>query len=185
MSQHDDSASRAPIVSLELGFAGLRQFERGFGGNLAEDGLFIPCDAPVAPSTIVRVRVVLASDVVLLEATGVVFWNRTAAEEDGVPGMAVRFVSMAAEFEHTVSELLDARRRRGEPILRLDRPQLRPDARLAWESPDIGYTLTVHQPGEEPSASVRQLRIFADNEPSAPSAPQADDAGSRPGMSRR
>lgn len=176
MSQHDDSASQTPIISLELGFAGLRQFERGFGCNLAEDGLFIPCDAPLAPSTIVRVRVVLASDVVLLEATGVVFWSRTAAEGDGPPGMAVRFVSMAAEFEHTVRELLDARHRRGQPILRLDRPQLWPDSSAAWESPDVGYTLAVHQPGEGSPAGVRQLQIFPDNEPPAPDAAQADGA---------
>lgn len=153
------------MVRLELGFSGLRQFESGFAGNLAEDGLFVPCDAPLAPSTIVRLRIVLAGDVLLLAATGVVFWTRTAADSAGPPGMAVRFVSMAAEFEHTVRELVEARRRRGVPVLQLDRPtSLHSGAAAPWEAPEVGYTLRVVELAAEDGAAVRQLSIFPEEE---------------------
>jgi len=169
-------------VSVELAFAGLRQLEEGFAPNLAEDGVFVPCDAPLPPSTVVRLRIVLAGDVLLLQATGVVFWSRTSSDRSGPAGMAIRFVTMAPEFEETVRELHQARRRRGLAVPRLDQvavaaewPEVA-DGPRPWERPEIGYRLRVRPSGEGPAEEVTQLRFFADEEaPAAGAEPEEED----------
>ncbi len=168
------------LVSVELGFAGLRQLEEGFAANLAEDGVFVPCDAPLPPSTVVRLRIVLAGEVLLLQATGVVFWSRTASDRSGPAGMAIRFVTMAPEFEETVRELLDARRRRGLAVPRLDHVAMATEwpevagGERPWERPEIGYRLRVRRSGEAPADEVTQLRFFSDEAEGAPP-PRAGD----------
>lgn len=164
------------LVSVEVGFTGLRQLEEGFAPNLAEDGIFVPCDAPLPPSTVVRLRIVLAGDVLLLQATGVVFWSRTSSDHSGPAGMAIRYVTMVPEFEETVRELLQVRRRRGLAVPRLDNvamaaewPEVTAGTR-PWERPEIGYRLRVRPVGEGAADEVTQLRFFSDEEEPAPEA---------------
>ena len=71
------------LVEIDLDFPSLWRFRAEFAPNLSHDGLFIETDEPLPPSTVVRVRILLPDEFVLVEGTAVVEWTREPA---GYPG---------------------------------------------------------------------------------------------------
>lgn len=106
--------NEASWVELDLQFPSVRQFEEEFAPNLAYDGIFIPSETPLAPSSVVRFHIKLPDDFVLLEGTGVVFWTRAAGEVEGLPGgMALRFATMSDRNQDMVDRFVQSHIARG------------------------------------------------------------------------
>jgi len=108
------------LVEVNLTFRGVRHAEDELTPFLAGDGVFVPTPDPLPISTVVRVRVDLPEELRLFAATGVVFWTRGTGEQDGLPGMAVRFVSLSDRSEAVVQQLIAAHRKRGGEQFELD-----------------------------------------------------------------
>lgn len=108
---------------VDLQFESLRQLEADFVQYLASDGLFVPTIDPLPPSSVVRLRLLLPGDFVLLEGTGVVFWVRQPDESGPVelpPGMAIRFAALGPQHQDMVDRLIRSLVERGGQPFNLD-----------------------------------------------------------------
>jgi len=97
------------IVTVELRFASMRQFQAELAPNLSSDGIFIPHADPFPPSTVVRFAVRLADDFLLLDGVGVVLWSREEALAVNQPaGMALRFASLGPRSQELIDSVVEA-----------------------------------------------------------------------------
>jgi uncharacterized protein (TIGR02266 family) len=96
------------LIEIDLNFTSLWRFRAEFAPNLGHDGLFIETDEPLPPSTVVRLRILLPEEFVLVEGTAVVEWTR---EPEGFPGetsgMALRFVTLAEPSQMTIDDIVE------------------------------------------------------------------------------
>ncbi len=95
-------------VEIDLNFDTLRSFQAEFAPDLCRDGLFIKTAEPLPPSTVVRFRVLLPGEFVLVEGTAVVEWTREPGSIPGLPpGMALRFVTLGGTSQDTIDDIVD------------------------------------------------------------------------------
>ena len=80
---------------VELSFESFAQFQEEYASYLSHEGLFIKTEELYPPASMVRFRIRLPHDLVLAEGDGVVVWTRQKGHPSGgVPGIAVRFISL-------------------------------------------------------------------------------------------
>lgn len=97
------------IVTVELRFASMRQFQAELAPNLSSDGIFIPHADPFPPSTVVRFAVRLTDDFLLLDGVGVVLWSREEPlAVDQPAGMALRFASLGPRSQELIDSIVEA-----------------------------------------------------------------------------
>ena len=103
---HDGAAK--DLVEVDLDFQTLRRFQAEFAPNLSYDGLFVETGEPLPPSTVVRFRVLLPEDFVLVEGTAVVVWAREPGAIPGtLPGMALRFATLGPQSQELIDKIVD------------------------------------------------------------------------------
>ncbi len=92
----------------ELRYSSLRELKERLLPCLSAEGLFVPCQVPFEPSTVLRFRFLLPDRFVLAEGTGVVVWSRTADPDHGLePGMGVRFVVLPEASRAVIEQLVE------------------------------------------------------------------------------
>lgn len=156
---------------IDLHFDSLRQLEDDFVQYLASDGLFVPTVEPLPPSSVVRLRLLLPDDFVLLEGTGIVFWVRQPDESGPVelpPGMAIRFATLGQQHQDMVDRLIRSLVERGGQPFNLDQ------AVAAAEGPAPQATR-----GRSPEVARLQVR-GSDRPAGAAAAEPGGDAASDP-----
>jgi uncharacterized protein (TIGR02266 family) len=108
-------------VEFNLRFETIRQLQTELAPHLSNDGLFVPADDPFPIDTVVRFRVTLPDDFVLIEGTGVVVWSRQPDETGSPPGMAIRYATLAKEAQETIDAIIDAHLASGGVLFNLER----------------------------------------------------------------
>ncbi len=161
------------LVEIDLNFESMRRFQGEFSPNLSKGGIFIDTGEPLNPGSVVRFRVILPEEFVFLEGTGVVEWIRSAeAICDGSPGMALRFVTLSAQNQELVEQLVQDYVDTGGTPFDLDvRPvpadfptdSLEGAPARSTETLDEGYRLTVRHTG--PALQAEALRSLAEAMP--------------------
>ncbi len=157
------------LVEIDLNFESMRRFQAEFSPNLSKGGIFIDTGEPLNPGSVVRFRVILPEEFVFLEGTAVVEWIRSAeAICDGAPGMALRFVTLSAQNQELVEQLVGDFIDAGGSPFDLDvRPvpadfptdSLEGAPAPSTETLDEGYRLTVRHTG--PNLQADALRALA------------------------
>lgn len=108
------SAGVDGVVDFTLRYDSFHQAEDELGPFLTNDGIFCATGSPLEPSTVVRIRVELPDDVIIIQGTGVVFWTRDSDEGPSKPaGMAVRFASLAPRSKEIIEKLVQSNLVRG------------------------------------------------------------------------
>ena len=95
------------LIEIDLSFESMRRFQAEFSTNLSKDGIFIDTGEPLDPGSVVRFRVILPEEFVLLEGTAIVEWLRGFENAaDGPPGMALRFATLSPQNQELVEQLV-------------------------------------------------------------------------------
>ena len=173
----EHTSSEDDLIEIDLNFESMRRFQAEFSPNLSKDGLFIDTGEPLEPGSVVRFRVILPEEFVFLEGTAVVEWmRRVEAASDGVPGMALRFVTLSPQNQELVEQLVQDHVDAGGAGFDLDfrpAPEDFPTDALegapsrADKMVDEGYRLTVRRTGVDLQAEALQALAEA--------APDAED----------
>jgi len=160
------SSSEDDLIEIDLNFESMRRFQAEFSPNLSKDGLFIDTGEPLSPGSVVRFRVILPEEFIFLEGTAVVEWMRGAeSASDGVPGMALRFVTLSPQNQELVEQLVQDHVDAGGTAFDFDvrpAPLDYPTDALegapppARESLDEGYRLTLRRSGPNLQAEALQ-----------------------------
>jgi uncharacterized protein (TIGR02266 family) len=96
------------LTEIDLNFTSLWRFRAEFAPNLGHDGLFIETEEPLPPSTVVRLRILLPEEFVLVEGTAVVEWTREPESYPGeAAGMALRFVTLGESSQLTIDDIVE------------------------------------------------------------------------------
>jgi hypothetical protein len=142
------------IVELDLKYETMRDLQNELAPLLSNDGLFIPREEPVEADSVVRFRVMLPEDFILIEGTGVVVWTRGAADEKGPPGVAVRWASLPSETQETIDAIIDAHLASGGVLFNLE-----PESEIGESFPTDALD---HRSLDEREAVLREPASAAD-----------------------
>jgi hypothetical protein len=95
-----------PIV--ELRYESLRELQEELGPFLAQEGLFLCDRCEFKPSDVVRFRIMLPGDFILVEGAGVVIWVRaqTEAGADEPAGAAIGFATLSEQGRELVEQMV-------------------------------------------------------------------------------
>ena len=177
------------VESVELEFASFRRFQEEYLRYLSTDGLFVASDDPLPPSTVIRFRVRLPEDVILIEGTGVVVWTLAQAGDEAgpPPGMAVRFVALGRQSKDLIEKLVRGYEAQGGVAFDLD---ARAGAEEEPSPPSSPPAPPVAAANEAPKAPPKQDQIRftvrgADSQvPQPPSSDEASDEGGDDALAR-
>ncbi|MCP4902736.1 MAG: hypothetical protein GY906_37720 [bacterium] len=162
------SAGVDGVVDFTLQYDSFHQAEDELGPFLASDGIFCVTDSPLSASTVVRIKVELPDNVIIVQGTGVVFWTRETDEGPDMPaGMAVRFASLAPRSKEVIEKLVQSYVLKGgtefelEPKISDEKPAEQPAANVKPKkrsAPPMKMSLKVRgssdtDPGVTPSVS--------------------------------
>ena len=160
------SSSEDDLIEIDLNFESMRRFQAEFSPNLSKDGIFIDTGEPLSPGSVVRFRVILPEEFIFLEGTAVVEWMRRAEDvSDGVPGMALRFVTLSQQNQELVEQLVQDHVDAGGTAFDFDvrpAPMDYPTDALegapppASDSADESFRLTVRRSGPNLQAEALQ-----------------------------
>ena len=103
------SASRGqndlPVV--DLWFSGIRELAQRMRQWVSADGIFVATPEPQPPSSVARVRLILADGFVLTEGTAVVVWTRSESGGAGCDsGMGMRWVVLPEASRRVIEQLV-------------------------------------------------------------------------------
>jgi hypothetical protein len=94
-----------PVV--DLWFSGIRELEKRMRQWISADGIFVATPEPQPPSSVARVRLILADGFVLTEGTAVVVWARSESEDSGCePGMGMRWMVLPEPSRQVIEQLV-------------------------------------------------------------------------------
>jgi hypothetical protein len=169
---HDDGNDALP--SVDLSFESMRQLQDQYAPFLCLDGIFIATDTPAEPSTVLRFRLKLPDDFVLIEGTGVVVWTREPGCDPGYyPGMAIRFITLGAQSKELVEQVVATHTESG------GRPfELEPELKENFEPGELEET-TADDP-EKFRLTVRGAEEKEESESAAAREPTPEPVGSAP-----
>ncbi len=127
------SASRGqndlPVV--DLWFSGIRELAQRMRQWVSADGIFVATPEPQPPSSVARVRLILADGFVLTEGTAVVVWTRSESGGAGCDsGMGMRWVVLPEASRRVIEQLVTEHEAEGG---RPFNPDLLPEGGLAPE----------------------------------------------------
>ncbi len=167
MQEAGSGSGKRPIddvESVELEFPSFRRFQEEYLRHLSTDGLFVESTDPLPPSTVVRFRVRLPEDVILIEGTGVVIWVREAAGGEGdPPGMAIRFVALGRQSKDLIEKLVRGWEAQGGVVFDLDArsgvEEQRPSEPRATPPTPSTPPATTAAPAPAPKAPRQQEQI--------------------------
>ncbi len=95
-----------PVV--DLWFSGVRELTRRMRRWISTDGIFVATPDPQPPSSVARVRLILADGFVLTEGTAVVTWARSASEDPACEsGMGMRWVVLPEASRRVIEQLVE------------------------------------------------------------------------------
>jgi hypothetical protein len=113
--QNRDPGGEREIVDLQ--FNTLREFRQEMAPRLAENGMFVSTDTPLARGTRVRFRFLLPEKFVLAQGDATVAWRRTKSTHPDVePGMALWFDEIEKRSLDIIQELVDIQKTSGEQV---------------------------------------------------------------------
>ncbi len=95
-----------PIVDLR--FESLRKLQEELGPYLAQEGLFLRGRSDFGPSDVVRFRIMLPGDFVLVEGAGVIVWVRGKADAGPLDpvGAAMGFATLSEQGRELVEQMI-------------------------------------------------------------------------------
>ena len=153
------------LEEFELAFGSMRELEIRLGPFLSSEGLYIPTEFPLDASTVLRFRVCLPDDFVLIQGTGVVVWTRTReSDPEGTPGMAVRFAALAPQSKETIDEVVGKLVKGGGVAFDLEHASGAPAATAPPKPPPV----VVQEPAKR--AQPQKARFTVKSVPDAPPA---------------
>jgi hypothetical protein len=144
------------MVEVALGFDSMRHLHSELAPMLSNDGLFIHSDDPQPTDTVIRFRITLPEDFVLIEGTGVVIWSREPGDDGGPAGMAVRYASLSREAQETIDAIIDAHLASGGSLFNLD-PAGDRQPSIPTDALDHESLPPVHDQEAAREATARQL----------------------------
>jgi hypothetical protein len=94
-----------PVV--DLWFSGIRELAQRMRQWVSADGIFVATPEPQPPSSVARVRLILADGFVLAEGTAVVVWTRPESGGAGCDsGMGMRWVVLPEASRRVIEQLV-------------------------------------------------------------------------------
>jgi uncharacterized protein (TIGR02266 family) len=144
------------MVEVNLPFETMRQLQDELAPTLSNDGLFLPSENPPVEDTVVRFRITLPEDFVLIEGTGVVIWRREPGAGGGPPGMAVRYASLSSEAQETIDAIIDAHLASGGNLYSLESKE-EPVPSIPTDALDHDSLDSRPDPAAAREATARQL----------------------------
>ena len=127
-----------PIVDLR--FESLRDLQDELGPYLAQEGLFLRGKSDFRPSDVVRFRVMLPGDFVLVEGAGVIVWVRGPGDAGPIDpvGAAMGFATLSEQGRELVEQIVQTHVAGGGRPFDLTRPAASTESDEAEGSKPIG-----------------------------------------------
>lgn len=112
------------LQCVELRYESLRELQNELGPYLAGEGFFLKGETGLAPSDVLRFKIMLPGDFVLVEGVGVVIWTRTENEcrEGELPGTALGFATLSEQGRELIERMVQTQQERGGRPFDLTRP---------------------------------------------------------------
>jgi len=187
-SEGPSTGDAREFIELDLRYETIRDLQTELAPKLSNDGLFLPSEEAVPPDTVVRFRVMLPGDFVLIEGTGVVVWTRAPGDEQGPPGLAIRYVTLPSESQETIDAIIDAHLASGGMLFNLE-PEA--DAAESFPTDALDYR-SLSEPGasrkgpfsaaQDALSELEEARVRIRDEtrpaPAPPSPGEPGEAGS-------
>ena len=109
---------------VDLRFESLRDLQEDFGPYLSTEGFFLRERGSFAASDVLRFRLMLPGDFVLIEGVGVVVWGRTPAEATPTApfGAAVGFATLSDQGRELVERIVHSHTESGGKPFNMSRP---------------------------------------------------------------
>ncbi len=109
---------------VDLRFESLRDLQEEFGPFLSNEGFFLQGRSDFAASDVLRFRLMLPGEFVLVEGAGVVVWTRSPGEAtpDAPFGAAVGFATLSDQGRELVERIVDSHVERGGKPFDMSRP---------------------------------------------------------------
>jgi len=116
------------LKCVELRYESLRSLQDELGPFLAGEGFFLKNELSLAPSDVLRFKIMLPGDFILVEGVGVVIWVRSP-EESGPkdpPGTALGFATLSEQGRELIERMVQTHQERGGTPFDLTRPTSSP-----------------------------------------------------------
>ncbi|MCD4751345.1 MAG: hypothetical protein K8R59_18395, partial [Thermoanaerobaculales bacterium] len=141
-----------PIVDLR--FDSLRNLQEELGPYLALEGFFLRGETSVLPSDVIRFRMMLPGDFVLVEGAGVIIWVREADEAGPLDpvGAAVGFATLSEQGRELVERMVQTHIESGGRQFDLSRPAV---SESQEADPDATIALRPHEEKAEEKSAFR------------------------------
>lgn len=116
------------LKSVELRYESLRKLQDELGPYLAGEGFFLKEETALSPSDVLRFKIMLPGDFVLVEGVGVVIWVRTPEEcgANDPPGTAVGFATLSEQGRELIERMVQTHHEQGGRPFDLTRPSSAP-----------------------------------------------------------
>ncbi len=159
---------------VDLRFESLRDLQEDFGPFLSPAGFFLRDTSDFAVSDVLRFRLMLPGDFVLIEGTGVVVWVRSPAETtQTLPfGVAVGFATLSDQGRELVERIVNSHIEGGGRPFDMSRPAENGD--LQAPQPDEDET-----PGASGQQDKMRFTVREDPTPGLDDEAVVDDAEQR------
>lgn len=156
---------------VDLKYESLRHLQDELGPYLATEGFFLQDATEFAPSDVLRFRVMLPGEFVLVEGVGVVIWVREPENAGPLdpPGVAVGFATLSEQGRELVERMAQTHIEKGGKPFDLSRPSaqgmpLQEEAPVSTpndETANTGFKFEVRGGEDESDVDVNEVTIVA------------------------
>lgn len=174
------------LKCVELRYESLRKLQDELGPYLAGEGFFLKGETDLAPSDVLRFRIMLPGDFVLVEGVGVVIWTRGEEESTGktLPGTALGFATLSEQGRELIERMVQTHQEQGGQPFDLTRPSSdlqpqRPPAAVRHR-PKPKFEFQVRE--EPSSAPDQQAPAESNSDQNPPSPDEMPERGTPPSV---